>query len=589
MPPKKKRSKKNQPPRPVAIERCFYCRSEVGANNWRHIAQCEMAKKHIAARDSYRGNFIDIKGLQDDEVMRLIGHQPPRGCTPPIIAIAGEHASMNVETGSTREAGPLQDQQNRQSASLALGQSIPLEDVDVDLGADDGFFGDDDAWSLGEEEGVQELEETGTSTVATLAAAKRVADAFCGLDLDEAASCTDVNFEERLAAEDVETAQWKGESDGVQFQFTAERKSYEEERAAWESQLVESQRVQAIADSGGLTEGYHHIPHWSWKVPPGSSHALSKEIVEDEMIGVCMQVPPNSHLSGGQMFTDSELSMIRLIDYLDMRPQTSRKTLDGLIKIIREETEERGFDPWCCTTRETIADKVKKKYGIGQEPLVARLTASSSRVAASLVEEESEGGRKKTAWEIKKEAQMSDRYSVNIIAFSVRDGILDLLDDIDIFGNLDNLVVNHPPENPFDPYVNNSGFSRDVLDGTWYSQTVEFLKNLDPTEKPFVPGLDFLVPINMYLDKTGTDNQHRYSLEPVVFTLAIIKRFLRNYTRSWRLAGYVPDLESKSAAEMAVNRRKQEQRGNLPVLPPGSGIHLAWRGPGARGWFQQAA
>jgi hypothetical protein len=48
------------------------------------------------------------------------------------------------------------------------------------------------------------------------------------------------------------------------------------------------------------------------------------------------------------------------------------------------------------------------------------------------------------------------------------------------------------------------------------------------------------------------------SLEPFLFTTALIRRDVRNNPRSWRPAGFIPDLDAKSSAEKAfINRKNQ--------------------------------
>ena len=69
---------------------------------------------------------------------------------------------------------------------------------------------------------------------------------------------------------------------------------------------------------------------------------------------------------------------------------------------------------------------------------------------------------------------------------------------------------------------------------------------------------EMLFPMVMYVDKTGTDQYCRYPLEPLIFTFANIKRELRNHPRAWRALGYIPDLETKSAAEKTYLRGKEK-------------------------------
>ena len=58
--------------------------------------------------------------------------------------------------------------------------------------------------------------------------------------------------------------------------------------------------------------------------------------------------------------------------------------------------------------------------------------------------------------------------------------------------------------------------------------------------RDFDPKNDIMLPIILYMDKTGTDVNQRYSLEPVLFSLASIPREQRESRHSWRHLGFVP-------------------------------------------------
>ena len=123
-----------------------------------------------------------------------------------------------------------------------------------------------------------------------------------------------------------------------------------------------------------------------------------------------------------------------------------------------------------------------------------------------------------------------------------------LLSDRTLFGNLDNLVMNHSnvPESLFMPYENGPNDRLDdILSGSWYADTVRRM-NLGKN--------DFLMPILLYMDKTGTDAYQRYGLEPVIFSVAILKRSVRNLSSSWRSLGFIPDQELRSKAEKNRDR-----------------------------------
>jgi hypothetical protein len=51
-----------------------------------------------------------------------------------------------------------------------------------------------------------------------------------------------------------------------------------------------------------------------------------------------------------------------------------------------------------------------------------------------------------------------------------------------------------------------------------------------------------IFPIILYTDKTGTDSNSRFTLEPVLVSVANIPRDKRNDSRSWRHLGFVPAL-----------------------------------------------
>jgi hypothetical protein len=55
------------------------------------------------------------------------------------------------------------------------------------------------------------------------------------------------------------------------------------------------------------------------------------------------------------------------------------------------------------------------------------------------------------------------------------------------------------------------------------------------------------IPIILYADKTGTDAFQRYSLEPWMFRLGILRRHIRERASSWRHLCFIPDLHQQSA------------------------------------------
>jgi hypothetical protein len=147
---------------------------------------------------------------------------------------------------------------------------------------------------------------------------------------------------------------------------------------------------------------------------------------------------------------------------------------------------------------------------------------------------------------------------VFVYRYDFLEQLFDLLNDVSIFGNIDNLVVNRTSVDAdgnsyFEQYQPQPGDRLDELpSGSWYRDTFVRLG--------LQSGIDFLLPIIIYLDKTGTDMNQRYSLEPISFSLGIIKRKVRNQFSAWRVLGYLTDLEVSSKAARK-NASKASNRG----------------------------
>ena len=322
------------------------------------------------------------------------------------------------------------------------------------------------------------------------------------------------------------------------------------------------------------------------ELPDGSPLKAMLLSPEGNTMGLCYEyVPKKPEI----LLNKKELSMIRLVNYCDQTKSSSRDFINGFLDILAEEIKERQFDPKDHPKRETISRKVMKTYGGGCQPKILHVAASNEAGPVVTQEdtippqEEGKEGAKEPEKKkrkadkpkqvdkpklieltegqieasnlykaIPKEINNRERFMLDVICFNAKNMILDLLDDHEIFGNLDNLVVN--ATDPYMPYKNDGKFVDEVLDGMWYRDTVERLKSC--AEDPFKPEVEFILPIMMYVDKTGTSMNQRYPLEPFIFTTAIIRRKLRNKPSSWRPLGFIPDLETKSSAERAYMNRK---------------------------------
>ena len=255
--------------------------------------------------------------------------------------------------------------------------------------------------------------------------------------------------------------------------------------------------------------------------------------------------------------------MIRLIDYCSMKPHNGRNFLDGFLDLLVEEMDTRKFDPRNRPLRETVSQKVMKLYGGGCDPEIVHMTAVNEDKIIS-IQEDPLGEKEKAQQEthassndyraLPQRIDNRERYMVDVVSFNAERMILDLLDDRSIFGDTNNLVVNK--SNPFLPYQNEHEFADEIMDGSWYRETIKRLKTFK--SDPFKEEVEFILPLILYVDKTGTTMNQRCPLEPFMLTTAVIRRSLRTDPTSWRPLGFVPDLETKSSAEAKfVNTRNR--------------------------------
>ena len=83
------------------------------------------------------------------------------------------------------------------------------------------------------------------------------------------------------------------------------------------------------------------------------------------------------------------------------------------------------------------------------------------------------------------------------------------------------------------------------MDGEWYHRTARKLRPI--TEKSVNnPLIDFIIPLKMYVDKTGCVSNEQFCLEPVVFSTTILKNKFNQNSTSYFLLGYMTDLSNVS-------------------------------------------
>jgi hypothetical protein len=147
---------------------------------------------------------------------------------------------------------------------------------------------------------------------------------------------------------------------------------------------------------------------------------------------------------------------------------------------------------------------------------------------------------------------LDNNESVHVLRFDVRRQINDLL-AAEIFHDMNNLVVD--PLDPFGMYKPPDGRIGELYSGDWYRRTYKDLIT-DPSK-------EMLIGVKLYCDKTGTDSMMmRHGLEPVMFTLTIIKQSVQQKNfNAWKHIGFIPDLDQRSKAEKKYASNNEERKG----------------------------
>jgi hypothetical protein len=223
-----------------------------------------------------------------------------------------------------------------------------------------------------------------------------------------------------------------------------------------------------------------------------------------------------------------DVAMLELIEILD-KAKAPRGVFDKVTKWIAT-TLAKGVDlSHPIPSRESFVKRLKKRF-----------PAPKATMTTLQLETDSSQGRRE------------ERQTVNIYHWDFVSQLKDLLADHHLFGDLENLVVNSVDE--FLPYPNNPNEPIDeVMTGRWYQRYVVQAQTDCKTQ--------FIIPIIMAIDKTPIAGNGRYSLEPLMFTTALLKNPVRENPRAWRHLGLVPDFEEKSKARRASYTTAEASKG----------------------------
>ncbi len=135
--------------------------------------------------------------------------------------------------------------------------------------------------------------------------------------------------------------------------------------------------------------------------------------------------------------------------------------------------------------------------------------------------------------------------NIDISKFSLRGNLFSLLGNEEIM-NPENLLLD--VHDPFS-IPEDTGIIDDINTGWWYRETHHEICT-GPT--------DILLPLLLFID-SGKVTEH-LSVEPIVFTLGIFNRQLRNLPKAWRTLGYIEDLDNSNVkkSQKSVQERTRD-------------------------------
>ena len=232
---------------------------------------------------------------------------------------------------------------------------------------------------------------------------------------------------------------------------------------------------------------------------------------------------------GRIQFSVGDIAMVDMITHCN-NAGVSLTFLDELMRIIKKH-QKKGFDLSKAPSRRNFMERLHEL--VPHTKVIPTLTPSGSAIVPK---------------------------------FSLLDQLLDLL-STEYFQSTDQCCVNksNDPLITFQKYVCPEGESPfdEVLGANWYKRTYDEKIGHQNVFVDHVSGetyINWLVPIVFYNDKTGASAMEgSYSLEPLMFTLGILRRHCREDKEAWRHLGFLPckyeqSYDSKVSAEEALSR-----------------------------------
>jgi hypothetical protein len=144
----------------------------------------------------------------------------------------------------------------------------------------------------------------------------------------------------------------------------------------------------------------------------------------------------------------------------------------------------------------------------------------------------------------------------DVIYFPFFDSLQDLLCS-SAFYDIDNLCANKEEQDRFNHFqpttvANNS----EIMSNEWASKMQDQLA----ADEDFDPGQDYFLALQVYGDKTGTNVNQRYPLEPWMFTLVALQLTARQDPKNWRHLGFIPLLDFAPSNKVSLSPKEKLQQ-----------------------------
>jgi hypothetical protein len=229
-----------------------------------------------------------------------------------------------------------------------------------------------------------------------------------------------------------------------------------------------------------------------------------------------------------------DASYVTIIDFLE-QINAPLYAFDALMKMLRDLTQSGQLDIKANhPSRQSFMNTIVKMFGDGVRPVKVDVPLETDAFLDGTF-------------------TRGCRDIASVFVFDAEEQIKSILNNIDLFQNIVNLVVD--PDNPFGRYRSPDGKLGEVYSGQWYDRTYNHLIEDQPPPPPGQPR-NFFLGLSLYVNKTGTSINQRHGLEPCMLTALIIKQTIRNQCyQCHRPMGYVPNLDQQSKAQKQAGKK----------------------------------